>query len=310
AGLAPFLPDDAASQELEPGGRFGGFPGGGGLHLERFEPGCDLGLEVFEPQEVVRELFELLRRFLASLLDASDLRGLFEELPALSGRADDDVLDVVLVDDRVGVDGEAGGGEEVDEVPAPDPGAVEVVVRLPVALDASFDRDFVVVDGQPAGCVVEDHGDLGEAGPRAPLAAGVDDLLHLLAAEVFGLTAAEDPLDGVDDVRLPGAVGADDGGDSAVELDLGLPGKGLEAQQLQGLEEQRCGESTRWGAERSICGPGAQCVQRAPDFGVLSGSNCTLCVNTVGWRGLDIPSRSFCAGRDADCAAQQGATAI
>src|SRR5205807_6124704 len=69
-------------------------------------------------------------------------------------------------------------------------------------------------------------------------AACVDDLFHLLAAEVTGLAGAKDPFDGVDDVRLARTVGADDGGHSAVELDLGLPGKGFEAQQLQGLEEQ------------------------------------------------------------------------
>ena len=148
------------------------------------------------------------------------------------------MLDVVLVDDRVGVDGEAGRREQVDEVPAPHSGAVQEVVALAVALDPALDGDFVVVDRQAPGAVVENHGDLGEGGARAALAAGVDDLFHLLAADVPRLAGAEHPLDGVDDVRLTGAVRAHDGGHAAVELDLGLPGKGFEAQQLQGLEKQ------------------------------------------------------------------------
>src|SRR5207302_1144157 len=131
-------------------------------------------------------------------------------------------------------------------------GAVEEVVALTVALHPPLDRDLVVVDGQAAGRVVEDHRDLGVGGARTPLAAGVDDLLHLLAANVASLAGAKHPFDGVDDVRLPRTVGADDGGDSAVELDLGLPGKSFEAQQLQGPEEQTGGEFTR-SVPRTAC---------------------------------------------------------
>src|SRR5437899_47415 len=104
----------------------------------------------------------------------------------------------------------------MDQIATPHAGAVEEVVALPIALDAALD------------------GHLGKRSTRTPLAADIDDLFHLAAADVARLAGAEHPLDGVDDVRLAGAVGADDGGDSAVELDLGLPGKGFEAQQLQG----------------------------------------------------------------------------
>ena len=120
--------------------------------------------------------------------------------------------------------------EQVEQVTAPHPRAVQEVVALAVALDSARDRDLVVVDRQAAGSVVEDDGDLGEGGARASLAAGVDDLFHLPAAEVARLAGAEDPLDGVDDVRLARAVGTDDRRDAAFEADLGRPGKGLEAQ--------------------------------------------------------------------------------
>ena len=112
------------------------------------------------------------------------------------------MLDVVLVDDRVRVDGEACGSQEVDEVAAPDARAVEEVVALPVTLDAALDRHLVVVDRQPPGGVVENKRDVGERGAGAALATRVDDLLHLPAPDVARLAGAEHPFDGVDDVGL------------------------------------------------------------------------------------------------------------
>src|SRR5579859_6087566 len=140
----------------------------------------------------------------------------------------------------------------MDEVASSDAGSVEVVVALAVALDAALDRDLVVVDRQAAGGVVEDHGDLGEGGPVAALAAGVDDLFHLLAAQVARLAGAEHPLDGIDDVRLARSVGADDCGHTAFKKYLSLPGEGLEAQQLQGPEEQTADKVADGGARRLL----------------------------------------------------------
>src|SRR6267378_6641067 len=126
----------------------------------------------------------------------------------------------------------------MDEVSPAHPAAVEEVVDFAVALDPALDRDLVVVDWEPAGGVVEDDCDLGERCARAPLAADVDDLLHLLAAEVAGMAGAEHPLDSVDDVGLAGAVGPDDGRHAAFEPDLGRPRESLETQEAQRAEKQ------------------------------------------------------------------------
>src|SRR5207237_9479097 len=125
-----------------------------------------------------------------------------------------------------------------DVGPRADSRPVGAGVALAVPRDPALDRDLVVVDRQASGCVVEDQGAPGERGRRTSLPTRVDDLFHLLAADVASLAGAEHPLDGVDDVRLARTVRANDGGHAAVELDLGLPGKGFEAQQLQGPEEQ------------------------------------------------------------------------
>ena len=75
----------------------------------------------------------------------------------------------------------------MDDVAPADPRAVQEVIALAVALHPALDGNLVVVDRKPAGGVVEDHRDLGVRGTRAALATGVDDLLHLLAADVARL---------------------------------------------------------------------------------------------------------------------------
>ena len=187
ARLAPLLPDDASAQHLQPRQRLGSLPGGGRLCADHLESGLDLGAQVFEPEQVLGQLRKPLGGFLAALLDASHLGRLFEKGPPLRRRAHDDRLDVVLVDDRVRVHCEAGRGEHVDDVAPADPRAVQEVIALAVALHPALDGNLVVVDRKPAGGVVEDHRDLGVRGTRAALATGVDDLLHLLAADVARL---------------------------------------------------------------------------------------------------------------------------
>src|SRR5439155_14200258 len=103
ASLAPLLPHGAAPQELEASAGLSGVVRSRGLGAEHLEPRPDLGPKILEPEEVGRELLKLLHRLLAAGLDAANLGRLFQQLPPLGRRADDDVLDVVLVDDRVGV---------------------------------------------------------------------------------------------------------------------------------------------------------------------------------------------------------------
>ena len=74
--------------------------------------------------------------------------------------------------------------------------------------------------------------------PRAcrVLAPREDQVLHLLAAQLLGALLAEHPADGVGDVALAAAVGADDGVDPGAEMHLGAVEEGLESVQLELLE--------------------------------------------------------------------------
>ena len=107
ARLAPLLPDHAAAKQLEPGMGFRRLPRRRCLHLQRFKPGYQLGLQVLEADQIGGQLLQPLHGFLATRLDATHLRSLFEQLAPFTRCAYDDVLDVVLVDDRVGIHGES-----------------------------------------------------------------------------------------------------------------------------------------------------------------------------------------------------------
>jgi hypothetical protein len=79
---------------------------------------------------------------------------------------------------------------------------------------------------------------VASAGVQRGAAGGAveDDVRHLLAAETLDALLAEHPFDGVDDVRLAGAVGADDHGDARVELEPGLFGEALKTGEFKRFE--------------------------------------------------------------------------
>ncbi len=78
--------------------------------------------------------------------------------------------------------------------------------------------------------VEERHGDGRHTDGFTIPSAGEDDIFHTAAAEALGRLFAEDPADGVGQVGLAAAVGADDGSDAgAVEPHLGAVDEGFES---------------------------------------------------------------------------------
>ena len=61
------------------------------------------------------------------------------------------------------------------------------------------------------------------------------NFFHFAAAQQGGFLFAEDPAKGVENIRFPAAVGADDGRDTVREVDCSLIGKRLESEDLKFL---------------------------------------------------------------------------
>ena len=114
--------------------------------------------------------------------------------------------------------------------------AVDEVFAFAGAIDAAGDLHFLGVGGELALAVVEGHGDFGQPEAAARSGAVEDDVGHFAAAQAFGGLLAENPADGIDDVALARAVRPDDGGDAVAELEDGLVGKALEADEFEAFE--------------------------------------------------------------------------
>ena len=179
---------------------------------------------------------------------AADVGDVFEDDAALVGALQDQLVDRALADDGVAVRAQAGVQQQLGDVLEPDSGAVEQVLAFARAVQAARDADLVVLDRQTGVGVVEDQRHLGHTQGLRGGRAGEDDLFGLAGAHSLGGLFAEDPQQGVGDVGLAAAVGADDDDDAGLELGGDAGCEGLEADEVEAAEIQGWLEPYRnWG---------------------------------------------------------------
>ena len=237
---------DVVGQQAQPGVAQVGLDDGGlagdlRLAAERLELAAQLGGEVLDAGQVGLHRVELAQRLLLALAVLEHAGGLLDERPAVLGARVQDGVELALADDDVHLAADAGVGQQLLDVEQAAGVAVDGVFALARPEHQPADRDLGVVDRQRAVGVVDGQRHLGPAQRRPGGGAGEDDVLHLAAAQRLGAVLAHDPGQGVDDVGLAGAVGADDAGDARLEAQGGRGGEGLEAAQGEGLQIQAHG---------------------------------------------------------------------
>src|ERR1019366_9006643 len=114
--------------------------------------------------------------------------------------------------------------------------AVDEVFAFAGAVNAPRDLHFLSFGGELLFAVVERHRDFREAEAAARGGTVENDVGHLAAAQALGGLLAEDPAHGIDDIALARPVGSDDSSDAVAELEHGLVGKALEADEFQAFE--------------------------------------------------------------------------
>ncbi len=139
--------------------------------------------------------------------------GLLDQEPFLGGLGRNECADRALLDDIVLVFGDGLLPQLFLDILEPHGLAVQAVFTI-------ARPEHPVVDLHLLFGVLQHQGDVGHAHGRALEGAGEDGVLGLLAADGPHALAAQHPLDGLDDVALAGAVGADDDGDSGIEENL------------------------------------------------------------------------------------------
>ncbi|MCU0277240.1 MAG: hypothetical protein MUF02_10425 [Acidobacteria bacterium] len=150
-----------------------------------------------------------------SLPAVSFLRSRYWQDAALAGLEVDHLLDAALLEDEVVALADAQVEQRVLDVLVAAELLVEDVLALAAAEEAAGDVGLAVVVGE--GCA-----DLGHAQGFLGGAAGEDQVLVVLAAQVLDALLAQHPEQGVDQVALAAAVGADHCRDARMELDDGL----------------------------------------------------------------------------------------
>src|SRR5262249_4448642 len=139
-------------------------------------------------------------------------------------------------EDRVHAVAEADVGEELDEVEPPDGRLVDQVLALAAAMQPPGDRDLRPLERPGPLGIVEQELDLAEVARLAAARAREEHVVRLLGSKLVRRERAAGPDDRVGDVRLAGAVRADDDRHSRLEPDLDVIRERLETAQLDRTE--------------------------------------------------------------------------
>ena len=185
---------------------------GARLPFDLAEAALDFGDDILEPSEILPGVLEFELSFVLSLLVPGDSSGFLDEDSPVGGSGREHLADPALLDDGVVPGAETDGQEFVRHIHEACDLAVEAVLRGTRAIDPPADLHPAPARRPVAVVGLELDGDLGGAG-RGPAAGAVEDhVAHVLQAHERRALFAEDPQQGVDDVRLAAAVGPDDGG--------------------------------------------------------------------------------------------------
>ena len=200
------------------------------LGAQRLIPALHLAPDVLYLRHVGGRLSQLPFGFGGAGPVGQDAGRLLEDRAPLLRLLGEDAVDPALLQRGVAGGGQAGIGEQLAHVAQPALRAVDEVLALTGAVQAALDGDLGGRDRQPLVLIGEDERHLGHAHRPAAAGAVEDHVLHPLGAQRAGRLLAQRPADGVHDVALSAAVGADERRHVRAELQYGTVGKGFEAE--------------------------------------------------------------------------------
>ncbi len=171
---------------------------------------------------------------MAAAVQAGDAGGVLQDAAALLGLGVDDLADLALAHQRRRASAGRGILEQDLDVAGARFLAVDAVGGASIALDAPRDLDDVVgveLSRRLALGVVEEDRHLGGVAGGSAVGAGKDHVVHGGRAHALVRGLAHDPSQGLEQVRFPAPVGADDAREARLDHELGRLDERLEAQQ-------------------------------------------------------------------------------
>ena len=149
---------------------------------------------------------------MAALIQAGNPRRLFQNAAAVLRLGVDQVRNLALPHQRGRLRPGRGIGEQHLHVPRPHIPGIGLVGRSGIAGDPPHDLDLILIVEAGRGQtirIVDDDRDFGEIARAARGGTGKDHVFHAAAAHRRGPVFAHDPPQGLKQVRLAAAIGAD-----------------------------------------------------------------------------------------------------
>ena len=127
----------------------------------------------------------------------------------------------------------AGVTEEFLHVHEADPRTVDFVLAGAVAVHASSDRDFLILNGKCSIGIVDGKSNFRTTQGLSPGGSREDDIFHFSATEGLGGVLPHNPRKGIDDIRLTRSIRADNCADAGLEFHRRRRSEGFKALQSQ-----------------------------------------------------------------------------
>ena len=193
-------------------------PGLAGLGLDAPDPLAHLIDKILQPVEIILHPQQRPQALGLTNPVLGDSGCLFEDHPPVGITGLQKDIDLALLQDGIGGGSKTRIEEEGLDVLEATGLLVDEVFTFTTSEQAPGDRDLCEVDVEiPVGIVKHDR-DLSISKRLAVLCTTEDDILHLRAPEPLGRLAAKDPLECIDYIRFPAAIGPDDSRNAGLEI--------------------------------------------------------------------------------------------
>ena len=201
--------------------------------------GLQFARQIVQPLEIGQRGAHAQFGLVSAPVQAGDAARLLEDPAPVLRLGADQFGNLALADEgrRIGPAGSV--GEQDLNIAGADLTAIDAIGRAFPTIDAPGDfqhRMGVERRRRPALGVVDGQGDLGVVAGRPPARTGKDHVVHALAAHGLGRGGAHHPAQGLQEVGLAAAVGADDAGQAGLDAEVRGIDEGLEARKPQAGE--------------------------------------------------------------------------
>ena len=188
-----------------------------------------LGIHVPDAHQIVLGGFQPPGGLLLAIAELGHARRFLKDFAAILALERQNLVNASLSDDGVAVPSQTGIHKQLVDILEAAGLFIQCIFTLARAVIPPGDHDLSIIRAKNMLGIVQNERHLGKADWPALLGTAEDNVFHLGAAQAAGRLFTQHPTDGVRDVGLAAAVGANDGGQSTGEADLGAVGKGFES---------------------------------------------------------------------------------